>query len=103
MYSTLMNHWEQVLPAGSMLSVDYEAVVNDVRESAARLLDHCGLPWDEACVSFHENKRPVQTASVYQVRQPLYKSSVGRWQRFAKHLGPLYNALEKNGLKVERP
>src|SRR5579863_3688011 len=57
MYSTLMKHWEQVLPAGSMLSVDYEAVVNDVRESAARLLDHCGLPWDEACVSFHENKR----------------------------------------------
>lgn len=103
MYSALMRHWEQVLPAGSLLTVDYEEVVGDIRRSAARLLDHCGLPWDEACVSFHENKRPVQTASVYQVRQPLYKSSVGRWQRFAKHLGPLYDSLEKNGLQVQRP
>ena len=103
MYAALMKHWEQVLPAGSWLTIDYEEVVEDIRRSAARLLDHCGLPWDEACVSFHENKRPVQTASVYQVRQPLYRSSIGRWQRFAKHLGPLYEALEKNDLKVERP
>jgi len=102
MYSSLMKHWETVLPAGSLLTIEYEEVVNDIRRSAARLLEHCGLPWDEACVSFHENKRPVQTASVFQVRQPLYKSSVNRWQRFAQHLGPLYNALEKNGLKVER-
>jgi tetratricopeptide (TPR) repeat protein len=94
MYAKLMKHWEQVLPAGSLLTVDYEEVVTDIRKNAERLLDHCGLPWDEACVSFHENKRPVQTASVYQVRQPLYQSSVGRWRRFERHLKPLREALE---------
>ncbi|HEY1774453.1 MAG TPA: sulfotransferase [Gammaproteobacteria bacterium] len=98
MYAVLMKHWEQVLPAGSLLTVDYEEVVTDVRKSAERLLEHCGLPWDEACVSFHENKRPVQTASVYQVRQPLYRSSVGRSRRFEAHLKPLRAALEHAGV-----
>ena len=102
MYATLMKHWEQVLPAGSLLTVDYEEVVTDVRKTAELLLRHCELPWDEACVSFHENKRPVQTASVYQVRQPLYRSSVGRWRRFEKHLRPLREALERTGVELKR-
>ncbi|HEX4300892.1 MAG TPA: sulfotransferase [Gammaproteobacteria bacterium] len=100
MYAALMKHWELVLPTSSLLTVDYEEVVTDIRKTAERLLRHCELPWDEACVSFHENKRPVQTASVYQVRQPLYKSSVGRWQRFSKYLDPLRKALEKNGVAL---
>jgi tetratricopeptide (TPR) repeat protein len=100
MYAALMKHWEHILPAGSLLTVDYEEVVADVRKSAERLLAHCGLPWDEACVSFHENRRPVQTASVYQVRQPVYKSSLGRWRRFSRYLDPLRQALEKSGVAV---
>ena len=99
MYAALMDHWEQTLPSGTLLTIDYEDVVTDIRKSAERLLQHCGLPWDEACVSFHETKRPVQTASVYQVRQPLYQSSVGRWRRFEKHLKPLRDALERAHVK----
>lgn len=102
MYAALMKHWEQVLPAGSLLTVDYEDVVTDIRKSAERLLEHCGLPWDEACVAFHETKRPVQTASVYQVRQPLYKSSMGRWRRFERHLGPLEETLVKTGVELAK-
>ena len=102
MYAALMKHWEQVLPAGSLLTIDYEEVVTDIRKSAERLLAHCGLPWDEACVSFHETKRAVQTASVYQVRQPLYRSSVGRSRRFERHLGPLREALEKTGVELAK-
>ena len=102
MYAALMKHWEKVLPAGSMMTVDYEEVVTDIRQSAERLLEHCGLPWDEACVSFHETKRAVQTASVYQVRQPLYRSSVGRWRRFESHLGPLREALKKTGVELAK-
>jgi hypothetical protein len=102
MYTALMKHWEQVLPVGSLLTVDYEEVVTDIRKSVERLLAHCGLPWDEACVSFHETKRQVQTASVYQVRQPLYRSSMGRWRRFESHLGPLQEALEKTGVEFAK-
>jgi tetratricopeptide (TPR) repeat protein len=102
MYTTLMTHWETVLPPNTILNIEYESVVDDIRGAAQRLLHHCGLRWDEACVSFHETKRPVRTASVYQVRQPLYKSSVGRWRRFEKHLRPLYASLEGNGVRLNR-
>jgi tetratricopeptide (TPR) repeat protein len=102
MYAALMKHWREVLPTGSLLTVDYEDVVTDIRKAAERLLKHCDLHWDEACVAFHENKRPVQTASVYQVRQPLYRSSVGRWRRFEKHLGPLCETLQKAGVELKK-
>ena len=70
------------------------AVVDDLEGQARRLIAFLGLSWDEACLRFYETKRPVRTASLTQVRRPVYKSSVGRWRKYAAHLGPLLTALE---------
>ena len=67
------------------------------------MLDYCGLPWDDRCLSFHETERPVKTASLVQVRRPLYRSSVGRWRRYEKHLGPLMEALGPAALAHRAP
>ncbi len=92
-YDGLMAHWRAVLPPGRMLEVDYESLVEDVEGFARRLVAHLGLTWDDACLRFHESRREVRTASFAQVRQPIYKGSVGRWRRFAAHLDPLLEAL----------
>ena len=92
-YTELMDHWRLVLPAGSMLDVVYEDVVGDLEGQARRILDFCGLPWDPACLSFHKTQRPIATASNVQVRQPLYRGSLGRWRRYEKYLGPLLAEL----------
>jgi hypothetical protein len=96
-YERLMQHWRRVLPAGSILDVRYEVVVADLKKQAFRIIEHCGLPWDERCLSFHETDRPVRTASATQVRQPLYRSAIGRWRSYEKHLGPLLGALGITG------
>jgi LPS sulfotransferase NodH len=92
-YARLMNHWRQLLPAGAFLDVQYEAIVADPEAQARRLLDHCGLEWNAACLDFHKHQRSIRTASVTQVRQPIYKTSVERWRHYEKHLGPLLDAL----------
>jgi tetratricopeptide (TPR) repeat protein len=92
-YETLMAHWRAVLPPTRFIEIDYEKVVADLEGEARRLLQFCGLPWDAACLRFHENVRIVRTASMNQVRRPLYTSSVGRWQRFRTELAPLLEAL----------
>ena len=92
-YSNLMDYWRSVLPAGSILDVAYEDVVDDLEGQARRMLDYCGLPWDPACLKFHETERPIITASNVQVRQPLYRTAVSRWRRYEKHLGPLLAEL----------
>jgi tetratricopeptide (TPR) repeat protein len=92
-YSRLMAHWRAVLPPGLVLEVRYEDVVADLEGQARRIVAHCGLPWEEACLAFHRSRRPVQTASSVQVRQPLYASSVGRWRDYANELEPLRKAL----------
>ncbi len=92
-YSELMAHWHSVLPPGAMLDVVYEDVVNDLEGEARRLIEYCGLPWDDRCLSFHKTSRPVYTASAVQVRQPLFRSSVDRWRRFESSLGPLLDEL----------
>jgi tetratricopeptide (TPR) repeat protein len=92
-YDTLMAHWRTVLPPERFIEVDYEAVIGDVEHEARRLIHFIGLPWDDACLSFHENRRVVRTASVNQVRQPIYTTSKGRWKRYAPHLKPLLAAL----------
>jgi Tfp pilus assembly protein PilF len=92
-YERLMAHWRAVLPPGRMLEAPYEAVVDDVEGWARRLIAHCGLEWDDACLRFYESKRQVYSASFAQVRQPIYTGSVGRWRPFARHLGPLLDAL----------
>jgi len=88
-YVALMAHWRRVLPSGMLIEVDYEALVSDFDHAAQRLVAACGLPWDDACLAFHRTARPVRTASVNQVRQPLYGSSVERWRPYARHLKPL--------------
>ncbi len=92
-YERIMKHWQQVLPAGTILQVRYEELVADFEPQIRRMLDFCGLAWDERCLSFHQATRAVRTASVAQVRQALYSSSIGRWRRYEKHLAPLIEAL----------
>ena len=92
-YAELMAHWREVLPPARFIEVDYEAVVDDLEREARRLVEFLGLPWDDACLRFHESRRVVRTASVNQVRQPVYATSKGRWRRYADHLGPLLAAL----------
>ncbi|MGB9389027.1 MAG: sulfotransferase [Xanthobacteraceae bacterium] len=87
-YQRLMEHWRQVLPDGAMLEVQYEELVGDLETEARRIVEFCGLGWDAACLSFYKTERPVRTASVIQVRQPIYPSSVGRWRAYEKELQP---------------
>jgi tetratricopeptide (TPR) repeat protein len=92
-YESLMAHWRAVLPPGAMLEIRYEKLVDDFEAEARRLVDFCGLDWDARCLKFYETVRPVETASAMQVRQPLYRKSVGRAARYAPWLEPLKRAL----------
>ncbi|HTS92288.1 MAG TPA: sulfotransferase, partial [Stellaceae bacterium] len=92
-YHELMAHWRSVLPEGAMLDVQYEDVVADLETQARRIVAFCGLEWDDACLAFHESKRPVKTASAMQVRRPIYKSSVNRWEPYKDLLKPLLQEL----------
>jgi hypothetical protein len=77
-----------------MLDLQYEEVVADLEGQARRLIDFIGLDWDPACLSFYETERAVNTPSTWQVRQPIYSSSVGRWRNYERHLGPLLEMPE---------
>jgi hypothetical protein len=91
-YQRLMEHWRKVLPV-PFLEVDYEETVDDLEGAARKLLDWCGLQWEPGCLEFHRAKRPVRTASAVQVRQPVFRTSVGRWQHYEQALGPLFARL----------
>jgi tetratricopeptide (TPR) repeat protein len=91
-YERLMAHWRQVLPL-PMFEVSYEDLVTNQEAVSRQLIAYCGLDWDDCCLAFHKNPRPVQTASMNQVRQPAYQSSIGRWKRYERHLQPLIDAL----------
>jgi tetratricopeptide (TPR) repeat protein len=93
-YEKLMAHWRDVMPAGSFIDVRYEDVVDDIEGQTRRLLDYCGLAWSDACIDFHRNTRQIRTASLAQVRQPLYRGSIGRWRHYEHFLEPLRTALE---------
>jgi hypothetical protein len=92
-YIRLMRHWHEVLPPGTILDLRYEDMVADMEGQARRALDYLGLPWDEACLEFHHNRRRVKTASLAQVRQPIYKTSVARWKHYQNHLRPLLDIV----------
>ena len=92
-YERLMNHWHNLLPEGAFLDVQYEDIVADQEAQARRMIDFCGMEWNDACINFHKNKRSVNTASMTQVRRPIYKSSIERWRPYEKFLGPLLDAL----------
>jgi hypothetical protein len=91
-YQRLMEHWQRVLPV-PVLDVDYEDMVEDLEGVARRALDFCGLEWEPACLDFHRTRRPVRTASVTQVRQPIYRRSVARWRNYQTTLQPLFDRL----------
>lgn len=99
-YDALMAHWQQVLPAGCLLEVDYEELVVNQETVSRRLIAHAGLDWDEACLHFEHNAQPTLTASAAQVRQPIYRSSVGLWRRYAHELAPLRRHFENAGLHI---
>jgi hypothetical protein len=92
LYQNLMAHWEKVLP-GFMFTIRYEEMVSDQQNQTKCLLDYCELPWEEACLDFHKTERKVSTASLAQVRQPIYKDSVELWKRYERQLKPLRKVL----------
>ncbi len=91
-YQRLMSHWHALFP-GEIFTVQYEDLVTDQEAVSKQLVDYIGLCWDENCLNFHNNERAVMTASNIQVRQPMYKDSINRWQRYEKHLQPLIEML----------
>jgi tetratricopeptide (TPR) repeat protein len=91
----LAAHWLRVLPL-EILVIDYEKLVANLERESRRLIEFIGLEWEPACLEFHRTERPVLTASAWQVRQPLYRRSVGRWRRYARHLSPLLNVLSES-------
>jgi tetratricopeptide (TPR) repeat protein len=91
-YVELMDHWDKVLP-GQVLRVQYEEVVADLDTQVRRILDYCGLEFEESCINFHETDRSVRTPSSEQVRQPIYQSGVEQWKNFESNLDPLKQAL----------
>jgi Flp pilus assembly protein TadD len=85
----LVEHWRSVLPAGTLLEVPYQELVEDQESWTRKIVDFIGLPWDDKCLEFHATERPVFTASFWQVRQKMYKGSLARWRNYEKFLGPL--------------
>jgi hypothetical protein len=92
-YAALMERWRKTLPQDRYIEVVYEDVVDDLEGQARRMIDFIGLEWNKACLSFDKTQRRVRTASVNQVREPIFKTSVGRWKPYAAELGPLLGAL----------
>ncbi|KXU91063.1 hypothetical protein CI15_00230 [Paraburkholderia monticola] len=92
-YDALMAHWRRVLPAGVMIEIEYEELVEDFEANVRRMLAHCGLEWDPRCLAFHETTRRISTASSAQVRRPLYRTSMRRWQPRRELLEPLWEGL----------
>ena len=95
-YAELMDHWREVLPEGVLTSVQYEDVVADTEKEARKLIEFIGLKWDPKCLEFHKSDRPVKTASVAQVRKPIYKTAVKRWKKYGPGLQPLVDAIESS-------
>ena len=87
-----MAHFDEVLP-GRVHRVVYERMIEDTETETRRLLEYCGLPFEESCLRFYENERAVRTASSEQVRQPIYREAVDHWRHFEPWLGPLKEAL----------
>ena len=92
LYKDLMAHWEKVLP-GFIYTLRYEEMVSDQQHQTRNLLDFCGLPWNENCLTFYKTERRVSTASFVQVRQPIYRDSIELWRQYEKQLEPLRKAI----------
>jgi hypothetical protein len=88
-----MKLWHTVMP-GRVLDVQYESVVADQETQTRRLLEFCGLPWEDGCLRYYETQRAIRTASSEQVRLPIYTESIGIWRRYEHQLAPLIEILE---------
>jgi hypothetical protein len=88
-YERLMAHWRALIPTDRLLEIDYEALIADREPLTRRMIAFCGLPWDDACLAPEGNSRLVRTASIWQARQPVYRTSVERWRRYEPWLGEL--------------
>jgi hypothetical protein len=99
MFDRLVKLWQRLFP-GRVLELQYEAVVEDLEGQSRRLLAHCGLDWADECLRFYENKSAVATPSSTQVRQPIYRGSLGRWRAYERHLAPVREFFEAHGIAV---
>ena len=96
-YDRLMHHWGKSRP-GSIQEVRYEALVANPERESRRLLEFCGLEWEDACVDFHANATPTTTASATQVRRPLYDTAVSLWRNYREQLAPVERQLKAAGI-----
>jgi len=92
LHTQLARHWQEIFRS-RLLVLRYEELVDNPEQLTRGLLVHCGLPFDSACLAFHETDRQIRSPSASQVRQPLYSSSVGAWRKYEHHLAPLKEAL----------
>src|SRR5690606_3880323 len=99
-FDRLMRLWAALFP-GRILEFSYEELVHDQEGETRRLLSHCGLPWDPACLAFHENKAAVATPSAAQVRRALNADAIGRWKAHEEALGPVRDWLEGQGIRTD--
>jgi hypothetical protein len=95
LYRVLMKHWHQVMP-GAIYDIHYESLTGNPEDEIRNLLSACDLEWDDKCLSFEKSPGTVNTASFYQVRQPMYTSSVNRWKNYQEFLQPLINELGRS-------
>lgn len=93
LHEALVEHWRDLLGSGRIIDIRYEDLVREPESTLQRLFRSIGIPWEPHCLEFHKTRRTVMTASVHQVRQPMYDTSIGRWRHFERHLGPLLEGL----------
>ena len=96
-YRDLMQHWHTILP-GVVHTVRYEDIVDDAESHSRRLIERCGIDWQDQCLRFYENREASTTASTAQVRRPIYKSSIGKWRHYEKELQPVLDILQQAGI-----
>jgi hypothetical protein len=99
-YRRLMAHWQSTMP-GAVYDLEYEDLIADQAGETRKLLEHCGLEWDDRCLEFHRNPAPSTTASASQVRRPLYDSSVSQWRHYESRLGELRDTLAAEGIDLQ--
>lgn len=99
-YHRLMEHWRTTIPS-AFLDVDYERMVTDTEAEGRRIMKYLGLDWEDACLQFHKHSGPAATASAAQVRQPIYRSSVGLWRQYSRQLAPLAARLRERGIAID--
>lgn len=98
-YQDVTAHWQAFL-SKDIYNLQYEELVENFDDTTRSIIQHCGLPWDDNCLNFHQNKREVQTASLMQVRQPIYKTAVAKWKRYEPYIQDLIEKLREAGIKV---